>query len=73
VRLPGPIRTPAELTGLNGSSGRVTSAALSPRLGWIGLAVVRPQAMEGKLAVDGAPVEIVELPFPEALPANRQV
>jgi folate-binding protein YgfZ len=45
--------------------GRLTSAATSPRLGHIGLALVRREAPPGSgLAVgDGQPAEVVELPF----------
>jgi tRNA-modifying protein YgfZ len=45
--------------------GRLTSAVTSPRLGHIGLALVRREAPPGSgLAVgDGQPAEVVELPF----------
>ena len=49
--------------------GRVTSTALSPRLGPIGLALVRREAEPGSfvsVGEDGATAEIVELPFREA-------
>jgi folate-binding protein YgfZ len=50
--------------------GRITSTALSPKLGPIGLALVRREAEPGSVVSvgeDGATAEIVELPFPRRL------
>jgi folate-binding protein YgfZ len=49
--------------------GRLTSTALSPKLGPIGLALVRREAAPGSVVSvgeDGATAEIVKLPFREA-------
>ena len=49
--------------------GRLTSTALSPKLGPIGLALVRREAEPGRIVSvgeDGATAEIVELPFRDA-------
>jgi folate-binding protein YgfZ len=49
--------------------GRLTSTALSPKLGPIGLALVRREAGPGSVVSvgeDGTTAEIVELPFPDA-------
>jgi aminomethyltransferase len=59
VRLPHRAEVPREIP-----HGRLTSVAVSPRLGWIGLAVVRPEALLAPLSIDGDPCELLELPFP---------
>jgi len=49
--------------------GRITSAALSPKLGPIGLALVRREAAPGSVVgvgEDGATAEVLELPFRES-------
>ncbi|HSB89298.1 MAG TPA: hypothetical protein VLD63_04655 [Anaerolineales bacterium] len=61
ARLPAPVAAP-----LDWPDGRLTSVALSPRLGWIGLAVVRPQALQEDNAVGAHRIELLELPFPRS-------
>lgn len=61
ARLQGAVSVPADFT-----HGRLTSLAFSPRLGWIGLAVVRPQALEEDSSVGAHRIELLELPFPRS-------
>jgi len=68
VRLEQPAEPGASLRQGNSLQGSLTSVAASPRLGWIGLAVVRPAALAeagGRVGVgeDGASGLLVELPF----------
>jgi aminomethyltransferase len=68
VRLEQAAQPGAPLRQGNSLQGSLTSVAESPRLGWIGLAVVRPVALteaSGLVAVgeDGAAGQLVELPF----------
>jgi folate-binding Fe-S cluster repair protein YgfZ len=52
------------------SLGSLTSVVESPRLGWIGLALVRREAAPGatvSVGEDGVRAEVVELPFESAL------
>ena len=63
-----PAESGAPLRQGNSLQGSLTSVAESPRLGWIGLAVVKPAALSeagGRVAVgeDGAAAQLVELPF----------
>jgi folate-binding protein YgfZ len=56
----------AELTLAGRAVGRLGSAAVSPRLGPIALALVRREAPPGStvsVGQDGTPAEVVELPF----------
>jgi folate-binding protein YgfZ len=68
LRLSGPAETGAELRLGERVVGQLGSVALSPRLGPIGLALVRREAAPGEtLAVGsagGATAAVVELPFP---------
>jgi len=59
ARLPRAVPVPYDFP-----HGRLTSVAFSPRLGWIGLAVVRPEAFNVQISIDGDPIELLELPFP---------
>ena len=68
IRLEQPAEAGAPLRQGNSLQGRLTSVAESPRLGWIGLAVVKPAALAeagGRVGVgeNGASGELVELPF----------
>lgn len=65
------VQPGAVLTDGERELGKVTTVALSPAEGWIGLAVVRKEASPGDLveaSTDGGPIrtEVVELPFPAA-------
>jgi len=73
AHLSGPVHPPIELMRAARSVGRLTSAAFTPRLGWIGLAVVKGQALDETVTADGASLQLVELPFPQEEPASRQV
>ena len=71
LRLSAPARTGEPLMLGEREVGRVGSAAVSPALGAIALALVRREAAPGELLRVGAgdvSAEIVELPFPRALP-----
>jgi folate-binding protein YgfZ len=61
IRLPAPAEPGAPLTLDGKEVGRVTSPVVSPRLGAIGLALVRREAPPGTTLDDGSAV--VELPF----------
>ena len=68
VRLEQAAEPGASLRQGNSLQGSLTSVAASPRLGWIGLAVVRPAALGeagGRVGVGegGAFGQLVELPF----------
>ncbi len=59
-----PIETGEEIKLGERTVGRVGSAALSPRLGPIALALVRREANPSDtVSIDGAEAEVVELPF----------
>jgi folate-binding protein YgfZ len=64
-----PVAAGQELRLGERTVGRITSTALSPKLGPIGLALVRREAEPGSVVSvgeDGATAEIVELPFRDA-------
>lgn len=66
LRLSGPAETGAELTLADRVVGRLGSVAESPRLGWIGLALVRREAPPGSevtVGPDQVSAAVVELPF----------
>lgn len=68
VRLPGPANPRARLQQQGSTVGELTSVALSPVLGWIGLALVRPSALavdaaQVSVAEAGQPAQLVELPL----------
>jgi folate-binding protein YgfZ len=66
LRLSEPVTPGAELRLGERAVGRLTSAAVSPALGPIGLALVRREAEIGTavaVGADGAGGEVVELPF----------
>jgi folate-binding protein YgfZ len=66
LRLSGPAETGAELTFADRVVGRLGSVAESPRLGWIGLALVRREAPPGSevtVGADQVSAAVVELPF----------
>ena len=73
ARLPGPVRAPSDLMRAARPVGRLTSAAFTPRLGWIGLAVVKGEALDEGVTADGASLQLVDLPFPQVEPSSRQV
>ncbi len=73
ARLSGPARVPCDLMREARSVGRLTSAAFSPRLGWIGLAVVKAEALGEVVTADGGSLQLEGLPFPQEEPAGRQV
>jgi aminomethyltransferase len=73
ARLAGPVRAPSDLMRAARSVGRLTSAAFTPRLGWIGLAVVKGEALDEGVTADGASLQLVDLPFPQEEPSSRQV
>jgi tRNA-modifying protein YgfZ len=66
LRLSEPAATGQELLLGERSVGRVASAAVSPRLGPIALALVRREAAPGSVVRvgDSASAEVLELPFP---------
>jgi len=67
LRLSGPVEPGAELHLGERVVGRVSSSAVSPRLGPIALALVRREAEPGStldLGEDGLSAEVLELPFP---------
>ena len=69
VMLSGPAGAGARLTRDGREVGRLTSAATTPDLGAIGLAVVRAEVADGTTVdVEGsaAPARVVALPFPVA-------
>jgi len=68
VTLPHAAQPGATLVQDGRSIGTLTSVVESPRLGWIGLAVVKPDsisAQAGRVSLEGeeAPAQLVELPF----------
>jgi len=68
VRLEQPAEPGTPLRQGNSRQGSLTSVVESPRLGWIGLAVVKPAALSeagGRVGVGegGASGQLVELPF----------
>jgi aminomethyltransferase len=68
VRLERRAEPGSEVRQAEAVQGSLTSVAESPRLGWIGLAVVRPAALSqngGQVRVgrEGVPGQLVELPF----------
>jgi tRNA-modifying protein YgfZ len=66
LRLSQPVAPGAELRLGERPVGRLTSAAVSPRLGAIGLALVRREAEPGSVvsvAGEGASAEVLTLPF----------
>ena len=71
LQLTGPAHPGAELRQQGAIVGQLTSSACSPRLGWIGLGVVRPAVLEARPATvavgpSSDPAVLVELPFPLA-------
>jgi len=68
LQLPGPAATGSTLLQDGRSIGFLTSVAESPRFGWIGLAVVKPDAIsahDGQVVLerDALSARLVELPF----------
>jgi folate-binding protein YgfZ len=66
LRISEPLAAGAELRLGERSVGRLTSTSLSPRLGPIGLALVRREAEPGStvsVGEDGASATVIELPF----------
>jgi folate-binding protein YgfZ len=66
LRLSEPVAPGAELRLGERAVGRLTSAAVSPELGSIGLALLRREAEVGTavaVGTDGTSAEVVELPF----------
>lgn len=67
VRLEGPAQPGEPVRQGTTPQGNLTSAAESPRLGWIGLALVRPAAIDeagGRVQVgENGAGQLVELPF----------
>lgn len=68
VRLEGPAEVEAPLRQGNRTVGTLTSVVESPRLGWIALASVKPEALEkdsGRVTVgdEDKPAHLVEVPF----------
>ncbi|MGA9190402.1 MAG: glycine cleavage T C-terminal barrel domain-containing protein [Anaerolineales bacterium] len=73
VQLDSEVSPPLDLVQAGHRVGRLTSVGHSPDLGWIGLALAKPSALEtdsGQVQVDGslASGRLVPLPF-EAIPA----
>jgi folate-binding protein YgfZ len=69
LRLSGPAESGAPLHLGDKEVGRLGSSVLSPRLGPIGLAIVRREASPGdtlRVGEDGLTAEVVDLPFPGA-------
>jgi folate-binding protein YgfZ len=65
LRLSEPVEPGAEIMLGERSVGHLTSTTDSPRLGPIGLALLRREATPGATVVVGAaPAEVLELPFP---------
>jgi folate-binding protein YgfZ len=65
LRLSEPVSRGAEIVFGDKPVGRLGSTCVSPRLGPIGLAIVRREAEPGAtVEVDGTPAEIIDLPFP---------
>jgi folate-binding protein YgfZ len=67
LRLSGPAEPGAPLALGDKQVGRLGSSVLSPRLGPIGLAIVRREASPGdvlRVGEDGLTAEVVDLPFP---------
>lgn len=66
LRLPEPAPAPgAPVTREGREVGRLTSVALTPDLGAVGLAIVRREVREGDaVEVGGGTARVVELPFP---------
>jgi tRNA-modifying protein YgfZ len=73
ARLSSFVGPPIDLIRAARSVGRLTSAAFTPRLGWIGLAVVRGEALDDVVTANGGSLQLVELPFPQEAPSSRQV
>jgi folate-binding protein YgfZ len=70
LRLSGSASPGDELRAGDRTVGVLTSVAESPRLGWIGLAIVRREAPPGasvEVGESGLRAEVVELPFEAAL------
>jgi len=66
LRMPEPVAVGAELRLGERVVGRLTSAVVSPRLGPIGLALIRREAEPGtvvSIRENGAAAEVIELPF----------
>lgn len=66
LRLRGPVPAGSEVTAGERVVGRITSVAASPRLGEIGLALIRREAPPGSAVVVGderVAADVVELPF----------
>ena len=64
LRLSGPAERGTDIVLGEKVVGRLGSTCVSPRLGPIALAIVRREAAPGDtVEVDGAPAEVVELPF----------
>jgi folate-binding protein YgfZ len=73
VQLDSQVRAPADLIQDGRRIGVLTSVARSPTLGWIGLALAKPSALESEdgrvqAGTDGATGHLLPLPF-EPLPA----
>jgi tRNA-modifying protein YgfZ len=65
LRLSEPVERGADIVYDGKEVGRLGSTCVSPRLGPIGLAIVRREAEPGTtVEVGGASAEVVELPFP---------
>ena len=64
----GPLAAGARVSGGAADVGTITSACASPRVGgWLGLAILplKSCAADARLTVDGAPVQVVDLPLAE--------
>jgi tRNA-modifying protein YgfZ len=68
LRLQAPVASGAQVVAGDRSVGQLTSVVASPRLGEIGLALIRREAPPGSTVLvgdDGVAAEVVELPFPD--------
>jgi folate-binding protein YgfZ len=65
LRLAAAIPPGAPVTAAGRTVGTLTSSVVSPRLGPIGLAILRREVVEGEAVVvgDGATATVAELPF----------
>ncbi len=71
VQLTAPADPGVELRQEDNRVGHLTSIACSPRLGWIGLGLVRPTALQAQpptvaVGPSADPAVLVDLPFPPA-------
>src|SRR6185312_12563598 len=69
VRFDGALVEPGAEVSVDGAAvGRITSVADSPRLGPIGLAILRREVAEGAMGeAGGTPLTVVALPFASAV------